>query len=743
MDEDGSVASGTQTPVVDEDDGDDFIPDIHGEEPDDELEKEDVEDGGDDIVSRKGTYSDDGIVHRKRRPEQRSRLLDLDSSPGPSTPLSVNRTKKSTARSAPTIASQNRQKVKVQDIDLSKPRTRGIHNFDKIGGQEVRLKDLFGPTNEALTMILQTRDHWETQETFPLKRPGSVRRSFFEHEGARQKETTVLKKWYSDIGKEVFAKYQCTETISAVEGATYMYTSGPHDLNVLIGPLANPSLHNLKKGSFLNVSDVFPTSSGRRSWLFHLGSKVQDAQWAINENSDEQYLAVAVEQTMPGNAKPLESWKAPAFSPTKPFAASIQIWSFSGLPNGSLNTSEKPQLRLVICTEWGAPKQLRWCPIQASEEKGSSENPVATHIGLLAGIWSDGRVRILDVSIPYTDSQENEPIYIKYTHAAFDVAMPQTIPSCLHWLSSASLAVATAAGTVAIWTLTRPETFEREDGFPNEPIPWFYQQLADTFILTISSGWPSQPQFLSISTADGFARLYDLRAPNADTTVSIRGRTLCVTQTWHEHTQSFIMPDEHYILKHNPIRRYYHNMYSMRLESSITRVATSPLHPGVLVGATDGTVEAGNPVFRIMNYKYTPYQQRWFVHEWRGPVQNMIFQPTVGGQDTEMSDGSGGVAKTSETTTTAASQSSTNRATSTVLSSPLARITEGYKATQPGIQHSVMSKKETNPEIGKGITVFEERSSITALAWNPNLKFGTWAVAGMYDGLLRVEDLGV
>jgi transcription factor C subunit 6 len=54
-----------------------------------------------------------------------------------------------------------------------------------------------------------------------------------------------------------------------------------------------------------------------------------------------------------------------------------------------------------------------------------------------------------------------------------------------------------------------------------------------------------------------------------------------------------------------------------------------------------------------------------------------------------------------------------------------------------------VSKKTTNPEVAKGITVFEEKSAVTALAWNPNLKYGMWAVAGLGSGLLRVEDVGV
>ena len=78
-----------------------------------------------------------------------------------------------------------------------------------------------------------------------------------------------------------------------------------------------------------------------------------------------------------------------------------------------------------------------------------------------------------------------------------------------------------------------------------------------------------------------------------------------------------------------------------------------------------------------------------------------------------------------------------------ILSKPLVRITEGYKAIQQGITLSAASKKKVHSEIGRSISVFEKQSAITALAWNPNLKYGTWAVAGMGSGLLRVEDVGI
>lgn len=204
------------------------------------------------------------------------------------------------------------------------------------------------------------------------------------------------------------------------------------------------------------------------------------------------------------------------------------------------------------------------------------------------------------------------------------------------------------------------------------------------------------------------------------------------------------MPDEHYILRHTPIRRYYHNLYSMRLENSITRVATSPVHPGVLVGGTDGDVQTSNPIMRITNYKIMPWQQKWFVHEWRGPMERMLVKPT----DADVVAAEGGPVEQSNNDATSkpqvgASADEAKKVPQEILSQPLVRITEGYKAGQTGIAHTSAATKRGNPEVGRSISIFEEQTAITALAWNPNLKFGTWAVAGMGSGLLRVEDVGI
>ncbi|KAJ8110612.1 hypothetical protein OPT61_g6587 [Boeremia exigua] len=736
--DEGTRPSRPRRPVIEDDDedGDDFMPDANAEEEqEDDFDEELVEEeeseeeatADDEALARESSIIDvDDVEVTPSRPSTGKGKSKVAFKLLPQAPVSKLVAPVQVAHS---FARSGGRKVNVDD---AKTRSRGIADFSGKGGQEVRLKDLFGPVLTDLKPILRTRDEWGLQETLPIRDTGS-KRSPFESTEARLKDQRLVQAWFAETGRKEFARCQKTSVLGREQGAKYMHTDGAESINVLIGKTTNPQLHPLRKNSFLNIADPFEDKADRRGWLLNLGARVQDAQWMTNEDGDTQYLAVAVEQKdqVGQQTAPMEQPTAPAFSATKPFAASIQIWAFESTGSHALDPSKQPRLALVICTDWGAPKQFRWSPIGPHDREIHLGGNDIVDVGLLAGIWSDGRVRVLNIEIPKVDAGTTETTFMHFTEAAFDVSIPQTVPTCLHWLSGSTIAVGTAAGTLAVWTLTRPGTLSETTPNGGSSRPWLYRQIGDTYILTLLSGWPSQPHFVSVSTADGFARIYDIRSPATDTVASVRGRVLVATQAWHEHTQSFIMPDEYYMLKHNNIRRFYHNIYTARAESSIVRVAASPAHPGVLIAGANGTVFATNPVGRVVNTKAVPWQQNWFVHEWRPPVSEMVAKPPA--QDVEMQDGD----------VQEVPNPNVPKVSSSALSEPMVRITDGYKATQPGISYSTTSKKKPDLETSTLITIFEEQSAISALAWNPNLKFGTWAVAGMNSGLLRVEDVGV
>jgi transcription factor C subunit 6 len=642
----------------------------------------------------------------------------------------------------------------------TKMRQRGIEEWVK-GGQEYRFATFFGPTEDDIRPALQTRNYWHTQETLPSRRAGNLRRSFWVTDMAHEKEMNTTRKWYEDHGRGFFQAGQTLETLSEVCGKGYMINSGSRSMNLLIGGIQRPQVHTMRKGDFMSTSTPFGSNSKRRGWNFNLGSRIQEAQWAPNEEGNTQYLAVAVEQKLTTTEKQpaLKDPNAPAFTATPSFPTSIQIWAFRSLSNGDLDYLTPPRLEQVICADWGAPKALRWCPVGISASANSSDGNVV-HLGLLAGIWSDGKVRILDVSHRKLGDEAQETQYIRYSRAAFEIELPETIPSCIHWLSGTTLAVATASGVLAIWTLTRPGVFpvsEPQSSETFQPQPWFHRQITHTYILTLSSGYPSRPQFISTSAADGFDRLFDLRSPHTDNTYSARGRMLVLTQAWHEHTQSFISPDEYYMLKHNLIRSYHRNVYSIRIDSSITSCATSPVHPCILVGGSDGIVTASNSTMKVLNTKSRPWQLPWFKHEWRPPVDKIPMkvkddEPNAEGEtsgvapvtesnnDIDTLDRDTNNLSTLGLSAYEATESSSTTPSDPILSQPLTRITEGYKAVQPGVQYPDESMRYK--EGAKYLTTYEEQSAISRLAWNPNLKFGTWAVAGTNSGYLRVEDLG-
>ncbi|KAF2644974.1 hypothetical protein P280DRAFT_504448 [Massarina eburnea CBS 473.64] len=705
-DDAGDAASGEDEAVQDSESSlDDFAP---PEEEEDEVGEGDSVVDSDEDAGSGGEYdSDAGSETSKLRPGKQTG--------GPSAPSEIK---------------PGSGKGKTRSIQIgpdTKLRQRVIEEWNK-GGQQQRFKTFFGPTVEDMYPVLQTRDHWFRQDAMPCRAEGDLRRSFYVPEEVEAEEIGNTRRWYEDVGRESFEKGQKCKRVTDEEGRPYLVNEGPASMDLLMGDIKQPKVYTLGKGEHMSVSTPFQSKSGRRGWIFNLGTRIQETQWVPNEKGRTQYLAVAVEQKHPVKPKYklLENPKAPAFTPTKPFQASIQIWAFDSDDNGEMDPEKHPRLENVICTDWGAPKFFRWCPIGMKNTVDMDDGENNVHLGLLAGVWSDGKLRILDISFQKSDDPL-KPNYTHYTEAAFEVTMPETIPTCLHWLSGTSLAVATASGNLGIWSFNRPDGFSRK--------PWFYKQMADTYILSLCSGYPSYPQMVSVTTADGFARLFDLRSPSLDACFAARGRMLVLNQDWHEHTQSFVMADEYYLLKHSSVRRYHTNIYGIRLVSPISCCATSPVHPCILAGGIDGTVEASNTLCKVINGKALPWQQKWFKHEYRPAIDNLILRPNPTQNPPEPS-----TATLPLPIGVIAPDSSPDNA---VLDKPLTRITEGYKAQKLGVVYAEDFRGGKDGSSAKYLTIFEEKSAITKLAWNPNRRCGTWAVAGSNSGYLRVEDIGV
>ncbi|OCL11469.1 hypothetical protein AOQ84DRAFT_335887 [Glonium stellatum] len=662
----------------------------------------------------------------------------------------------------PTTAKKRRKDTRDYRPDPPLVHTRGISEFRIKGAKETRLIYTFGPSKEDIAPILKTRDKWQPDPTLPSLNAdaygvGGMAPSFYCAKETVEREICKSRKWYYEQGaRDAFTNQQKITSLAAEDAVSYMPKPASDHHSFLIGPYDSQDLYTLKTGERLSLDEPWTDPSNqndshrldklqRRGWMLNLGSKIQNLEWLPNETGTMQYLSISVLQKNIGGRsyKPFQNPKAPSFTPQRPFPASIQIWGFKSSEDGRLDPETSPNLELVICTDWGSVKQFKWCPVGMIDTVKENDHGMI-HMGLLAGVWGDGKVRVLDIKYPKPTT--SSPFYLNIKQVAFECLPPNTVCTCLTWLSATTIAVGTANGNVAVWTLT-PQLLSNTT--PN-PRPWLYHTLNASYIVNVTSAYPSRPHFLATSSADGFVRLTDIRSPHLDSVLSARSRVFGVTMAWHEWTQSFLTPDESYCLRNQPIRRFYMHMASMRADAQILAIASSQVHPSVLIGTADGFVLASNPIRRVLDMKAEPWQQVWFRHEWRrGMNVKEAPQQDVSGAQEGISPAAP-VSQPAEPNTfntpepkTPMPPVATNPAARPPISAlrePLSRITDSYKLETAQLQ------RPQGPNVQEGTrfaTIYEEGTAVTQLAWNPNLRFGGWAAAGLGCGLVRVEDVAI
>jgi len=277
---------------------------------------------------------------------------------------------------------------------------------------------------------------------------------------------------------------------------------------------------------------------------------------------------------------------------------------------------------------------------------------------------------------------------------------------------------------VAIYKL--PDHLTTSSSPTANPKPQFHHPLHHSYILSLTSAYPSRPHLLITSSMDGYLRLTDLRSPTQDTVLSQRTRHGQAPLAWHEQAQSALSADENYTLRAYSVRRFYATVAVARVSAGIAAVATSPCHPFALMGGMDGGASVVNPFGKVYSSKADVWQQVWFRHEWRGPVK--------GGDGDDAGDGQ----VPSNAMGSAAGRQSGSEA---VMEEPLSRFTDGYK-----VEKAYFAPEGGYRNAQDGVlysTTYEEQTAVTAVCWNSNLECGGWAAAGMGSGLIRVEDLAL
>lgn len=627
------------------------------------------------------------------------------------------------------------------------------------GSKDSKAIATFGSGAEDLRPVVEAQAKWFDVTTLPTRREdsygmGGFGYSFFYTEEMREQERSKSWEWYfSRGGRDAFVSRQQQTHLTAEEALVYLPRGQDDSLNFLMGPAQNQKLFKLKTGQSMNISEAWTRSStendedtgsdgtiksSRQGWMLNLGTRTQSLEWVPNQQGPTQHLSVSLVQKEPGKEEaPLKrSYKsrAPAFSPSPSYPASLQIWAFEAstdpIDDGRVDGDKPPSLQLVICTNWGSIRRHKWCPVPIDSAHVAEEGHV--RLGFLAALFTDGAVRVLDIS--YVKSSTPSLQYIHIKTAAFAARPPDTVCTSIAWLSSTHIAASCANGSVAVWSI--PDSLKQNPPPGSSPRPWFYHQLHQSYILAITSAYPSRPHFIATSSMDGYVRLTDLRAPTLDTVVAPRVRVGIPDIVWIDAIQTFVAGDDTHLVRMYPLRRFHSLNSTARTDGPILALAASPCHPCVLVATADGKVVATNPLRRVMEAKVEPWQQIWFGHEWRRPVAQPLsalpaLAPVSTDADADAMDVDPAPASAATVDPTA------------LLSTPLVRITDGHKVVNPSL---ATNYQKVPGSLYDGVvfsTVYEFPTAVAQVAWNPNLAHAGWAAAGTGSGLVRVEDVGI
>lgn len=291
----------------------------------------------------------------------------------------------------------------------------------KTQGKEDLMKILFGSNPQDWISVLRSRDQWVNEPTLPKRKKnadgvGGMCHHFSHTQEKRDMEASAGWDWYYDHGgRNLFAETQQVRNLPPDEGNEYIPKPTNTSHKILLGPYGKQRVFNLSTGDSLCLDEAWEApsifnSSGeetqpanqrivREAWVINTGTSIKCLDWTPNQEYDAQYLAIATVQPQILDQESLKV--SPAYTPLPPLKSCIQIWAFSARETPDqetlLNMREPPELRWVICTEWGEIKQLKWCPMPRSFRDESSHEK--TLIGLLVGIWNDGSVRVLDIQL--------------------------------------------------------------------------------------------------------------------------------------------------------------------------------------------------------------------------------------------------------------------------------------------------------------------------------------------------------
>ena len=655
-------------------------------------------------------------------------------------------------------------------------RSRGLPKVDRPKDYSL----LFSDQVEDLADAISARDTWLNGRDITLPSQSTLDDMIRPVESSADSIPTKDDNVFQQILSGQLTELVDTETEKQVH--IFNENSQPH--GIVLGPDSRQHKYHLDPNCAVDFglawtrdpvspryesAHLAPEYRYREGWLINLGEKVQTLAWAPSHTDGSQFLAVSVRATpTQRHVVPQDFNHSPAFHPSPPYSALIQIWRFDtlNLPQSSLRTlnmSAHPRVAANIVADWGDIRQVAWRPLDSLPQPELSKDKIkGCFQGVLAVLSSDGHVRTLAVSIPL--EQEARPVNLLAKRTFHDFFLPSNaIFTALAFASATDLVLGTSSGEIHIYDLSKPSTTS-----------YFSHQVHATYIVSLScassTDYSLVPYVASLS-ATGILTLTDLRSPYSDTVSNYRSSFPMPGSLMYNHFARGFITLSDTASSHNATDSTSTiNSFSLRSFHSSTRVAKLPedtgaatilagsfWHPCILAGTSRGDLYATNHLWktlpqtrgdsrltttsqRLATARGTPvYLQMVCGYEWR-PVAHAIGDQ---GQVSMMTHPAAS-AEIDHTT----SDPSYKLYHGIPTRQGVSRFSEGFLPTKMDLGHTPASRKRSSTAKteaaaagGPGVTLFEEEQALTALDWNPNQTCAGLAAVGWASGILRVQDL--
>jgi transcription factor C subunit 6 len=548
------------------------------------------------------------------------------------------------------------------------------------------------PRELKIPGLEQAKQKWSHDPTLPSRIPdihgrGGFRLSFAQTDEQREQYRQRSWTWYgNEGGLEIFAAHQRIVPLGE-EVQINSYIPAAEVREFILGPLGGQQSFRLQRGDSFCLDEAWsslqlsPTKSTRPGFIVNVGGRIHCMEWIPGQVERTQHLAMSVATT-----QSMKSMQSDTVSRT-----TIQLWRFVSNSDGRIDTTAAPALSLLLCFEHRTIQSFKWYPISQS---------TSTSLGLLAYLANDGNLRVLDV--PRASLIDSTIKALLCTAAAFTFSATDSMCTCFTWVSPTRIASGYSDGRVRIWDLA-----ESVPGAATTE-PSMIVNASEHHIHSMACH-PDHEQTIVIGAFDGRIRSIDLakEVPSITTVALQSNRITRPLLLAHDTTQTYISSDDSCNVRRYRLAKRKTSRALAKAADIVTSLAGSPAHPHVLVGTAGGDVIVTNPL-QEENERHSRrlWQQTWFTHTWRRP-------------------------KTTEVSTLAQTGSGINDNGPSFDENGLSRFLDGIKA-----EHVL-------PGGPASIQVHEEKTTIMALAWNPNLHVAGWAAAAMADGLIRIEDIAV